>query len=66
LLLAEEILGNNRKSGRIQRNLLNKSVFVDNAQAFNANYEETGLFGLKISGSASHVKYLIYLGSINY
>lgn len=52
-------MGNNRKSGRIQRNLLNKNVFVDNAQAFNASFEETGLFGLKISGSASHVIYIV-------
>ncbi len=58
-------MGNNRKSGRIQRNLLNKNVFVDNAQAFNASFEETGLFGLKISGSASHVIYIVYAGPIN-
>lgn len=55
LLIAQEVLGNNRRSGRIQRNILNKNVFIDNAQAFSANYEDTGLFGLKVSGSASHV-----------
>ena len=66
LLIAQEILGNNRKSGRIQRNILNKNVFIDGAQAFNTNYQDTGLFGLKVSGSASHVFHNIkILGPIN-
>lgn len=56
LLVAQEVLGNNRRSGRIQRNLLKKNVFIDAAQAFCASYEETGLFGLKVSGSASHAQ----------
>lgn len=55
LLIAQEVLGNNRRSGRIQRNILNKNVFIDSAQAFSANYSDSGLFGLKLSGSASHV-----------
>lgn len=56
LTLAEEVLGNGRKLGRIQRNILNKNVFVDGAQTLNAHFADTGLFGLKISGSAAHVK----------
>ncbi len=55
LLIAQEVLGNNRRSGRIQRNILNKNVFIDAAQAFSTNYSDSGLFGLKVSGSASHV-----------
>lgn len=55
LLVAEEILGNGRKIGRLQRNILNKHVFIDGAQALNVNYSDTGLFGIKLSGSASHV-----------
>jgi hypothetical protein len=55
LLVAEEILGNGRRLGRIQRNILNKHVFIDGAQTLNANYSDTGLFGIKVSGSASHV-----------
>ncbi len=55
LLVAEEILGNGRKIGRLQRNILNKHVFIDGAQALNVNYSDTGLFGIKVSGSASHV-----------
>jgi predicted Zn-dependent peptidase len=38
LLLAEEILGNGRKLGRIQKNILNKHVFIDGAQAINSNF----------------------------
>jgi predicted Zn-dependent peptidase len=60
LLVAQEVLGNNRRSGRIQRNILNKNAFIDGAQAFSASYEETGLFGLKVSGSASHVIFVFY------
>lgn len=55
LLIAQEVLGNNRRAGRIQRNILAKNAFVDGAQAFSTSYEDTGLFGLKVSGSASHV-----------
>ena len=55
LLIAEEILGNNRKIGRIQRNILNKYVFVDGVQTVNTNLSDTGLFGLKLSGSSAHV-----------
>lgn len=54
-LIAEEILGNGRKLGRLQKNILNKHVFIDGAQSLNVNYSDTGLFGLKLSGSASHV-----------
>ena len=58
LLIAEEILGNGRKLGRTQKNILNKHVYIDGAQAINSNFAETGLFGLKLSGSASHVRQL--------
>lgn len=63
LLIAQEVLGNSRRAGRIQRNILSKNAFIDGAQAFNASYEDTGLFGLKVSGSASHVIVYKYLGS---
>jgi predicted Zn-dependent peptidase len=59
LLLAEEILGNGRKLGRIQRNILNKHVYIDGAQSINSNFADSGLFGLKLSGSASHVLILL-------
>ncbi|MCB0369784.1 MAG: insulinase family protein [Bdellovibrionales bacterium] len=55
LLIANEILGNGRRIGRLQQNILNKHVFIDGARALNANYSDTGLFGLNLSGSASHV-----------
>jgi predicted Zn-dependent peptidase len=63
LLLAQEVLGNSRRSGRIQRNILAKNAFIDGAQAFSTSYEDTGLFGLKVSGSASHVFFVLILGS---
>lgn len=59
LLLAEEVLGNGRKLGRIQRNILNKHVFIDGAQTVNSNFSDSGLFGLKLSGSASHVTFIL-------
>ena len=46
--------------GKLQQNILNKHVFVDGAQAINVNYSDTGLFGIKLSGSAAHVKNLIF------
>lgn len=59
LLLAEEILGAGRRLGRLQKNILNKHVYVDNAQTINTHFAETGLFGLKLSGSAAHVRPLL-------
>jgi hypothetical protein len=59
LLLAEEILGSGRKLGRIQRNILNKHVFIDGVQTLNANFADTGLFGIKISGSSAHVSFIL-------
>jgi len=45
--------------GRIQKNILNKHVFIDGAQSLNANYSDSGLFGLKVSGSSSHAKEIL-------
>lgn len=55
-------MGNNRKVGRIQRNILNKYVFVDGVQSINTNFSDTGLFGLKISGSSAHAKDILNAG----
>jgi hypothetical protein len=30
-------------------------VFVNNVQAFSDSYSDSGLFGLKLAGSAAHV-----------
>jgi len=45
--------------GRLQKNILNKHVFIDGAQALSSYYSDTGLFGLKLSGSASHAKEIL-------
>lgn len=55
LLLAQEVLGNGRRMGRLQQNILNKHVFISEAQALNVNYSDTGLFGIKLAGASSHV-----------
>lgn len=59
LLIAEQILGNGRKLGRLQQRVLNKNVFIDGAQALNVNYSDTGLFGIKLSGASSHAKEIL-------
>jgi len=46
----------NRKIGRIQKNILNKHVFIDGVQTVNTNFSDTGLFGIKLSGSSSHAR----------
>jgi hypothetical protein len=58
LLLAEEVLGAGRRLGRIHRNILNKHVFVDGVQTLNSTFSDTGLFGIKLSGSSAHVFFL--------
>jgi predicted Zn-dependent peptidase len=55
LLLAQEVLGNGRRMGRLQQHILNKHVFISEAQALNVNYSDTGLFGIKLAGASSHV-----------
>lgn len=63
LAIAEELLGNTRKLGRIQKNILNKHVFVDGAQSINTNFADSGLFGLKVSGSAAHAKEIVEIAA---
>ena len=55
LKLAEEVIGAGRRTGRAHKNLLSKNVFLDNVQTINDNYSDTGLFGIKVAGSASYV-----------
>jgi hypothetical protein len=62
LLLARKILGRtlsfkaeNRQRGRLQKNLLAKNPSVDNVEPFKHSFIDSGIFGLKLSGSSSHV-----------
>jgi hypothetical protein len=49
------ILDSNSQNGRLFNNVLHDNVYVDSAQAFSHGYTETGLFGVKLSGSSAHV-----------
>lgn len=60
LLLAEEVLGNGRRMGRLQQNILNKHVFISEATALNVNFSDTGLFGIKVAGASSHVEPVLF------
>jgi processing peptidase subunit alpha len=65
LRLAAYILGSTANShndhnhvhnyDRIYRNLTSSKAYIDKAQAFNYTFSDSGLFGLRVSGSASHV-----------
>jgi hypothetical protein len=43
------------KSAFTRRNILDKNVFINDVQAFSTSFSDSGLFGLKLAGSASHV-----------
>jgi hypothetical protein len=45
----------NRQRGRLQKNLLAKNPSVDNVEPFKHSFIDSGIFGLKLSGSSSHV-----------
>jgi len=36
--------------------LLNKHHFLDNAESVNINFTDSGLFGLRLTGSSDHAK----------
>ncbi len=38
-----------------------KNSFVDSAEAFNYNFSDSGLFGLKFTGAAEHANVLLDL-----
>jgi len=46
------------KTNYTKRNILNKNVFVDDLQSFSASFSDSGLFGVKLAGSAAHVSIL--------
>lgn len=43
------------KSAYTRRNILDKNVFINDVQAFSTSFSDSGIFGLKLAGSASHV-----------
>lgn len=45
----------NRASGRISKNILGKNASVDGAEAFYQSYQDTGIFGIRVSGSSANV-----------
>ncbi len=46
---------------RTATNLLNKYSYVDSAQAINFNFSDSGLFGLTVTGAASHVTCFVHV-----
>ena len=63
LLLARKILGRtwrsiseNRQRGRIQKNIIAKNPYVVSAEPFKHSFSDSGLFGVKVSGSVAHVR----------
>jgi len=47
--------------GRTTTNLLNKHSFIDSANGINFNFSDSGLFGLHVTGSASHASEILDL-----
>jgi hypothetical protein len=45
----------NRQKGRLQKNILSKNVFVKGAEPFKYSFSDSGVFGVKITGSAAKV-----------
>ena len=43
------------KSTYTRTNILDKNVFINDIQPFSTSFSDSGLFGLKLTGSASHV-----------
>jgi hypothetical protein len=48
------------KSSYTKKNILDKNVFVDDVQSFSKSFSDSGLFGLKLAGSVSHVFLFLY------
>lgn len=42
---------------------MGKNVFINDAQSFSANFSDSGLFGIKLAGSASHINEIINVGA---
>lgn len=55
-LLGQSVTANGEPGiiGRTTTQLLNKHSFIDSANAVNFNFSDAGLFGLHVTGSASH------------
>lgn len=63
LLVAAEVLGHEGKSAYTRRNVLDKNVFIDDVQPFSTSFSDSGLFGLKLAGSTSHINEIVNLGA---
>lgn len=43
------------KSAYTRKNILDKHVYINDVQPFSSSFSDSGLFGIKLAGSASHV-----------
>ena len=56
LLIAKTILADTKsESGTLYRNVLHNNAYIDTVESFSQGYTDTGLFGVKLSGSSGHV-----------
>lgn len=42
---------------------MDKNVFINDVQPFSASFSDSGIFGLKLAGSASHVNDIVSVGA---
>lgn len=42
---------------------MDKNVFINDVQPFSTSFSDSGLFGLKLAGSASHVNDIVNTGA---
>lgn len=52
----------NRQRGRVQKNIIAKNPYVSGAEPFKHSFTDSGLFGLKLSGSSANVAAFLIQG----
>lgn len=62
-MVASEILGHEGKSAYTRKNILDKHVYINDVQPFSSSFSDSGLFGIKLAGSASHVGDIVNTGA---
>lgn len=63
MLVASEVFGHEGRSSYTRRNILDKNIFINNVQPFASSFSDSGIWGLKLAGSASHVNDIVNSGA---